>query len=175
MSWRQNVDRNRSILSVLPVLFGVINLLDVAYSWTAFAYLRCVDLVPFIFIGPQCILAGSTKLPYAQKPLMLYGGEITCQTQSGKVRRMYYDIHVSWNGRHTRLIMIMLPAVESGIQGRLKPSWLARRLVYSGLHVLINCRRYMFLFMWRKCGRKYVLFLALILVVTQVPMPGLQR
>jgi len=85
------------------------------------------DVLPMIwfrsfFLGPQCILAGSTKLPYAQKPLMLYGGEITCQTQSGKVRRMYYDIHVSWNGRPTRLIMIMLPAVESGIQGRLKPS-----------------------------------------------------
>ena len=30
-------------------------------------------------------MAGTTKLPYAQKPLMLYGGELTCQTQSGKV------------------------------------------------------------------------------------------
>lgn len=30
-------------------------------------------------------MAGTTKLPYAQKPLMLYGGEMTCQTQSGKV------------------------------------------------------------------------------------------
>ena len=39
----------------------------------------------FTLPGPQCIMVGSTKLPYAQKPLMLYGGEITCQTQSGKV------------------------------------------------------------------------------------------
>lgn len=43
----------------------------------------------FFFLGPQCIMAGSTKLPYAQKPLMLYGGEMTCQTQSGKVRHLY--------------------------------------------------------------------------------------
>ncbi|EDO29788.1 predicted protein, partial [Nematostella vectensis] len=37
--------------------------------------------------GPHCIMAGSTKLPYAQKPLMLYDGEMTCQTLSGKVHR----------------------------------------------------------------------------------------
>lgn len=45
-------------------------------------------MILLIFLGPQCIMAGSTKLPYAQKPLMLYGGEMTCQTQSGKVRHV---------------------------------------------------------------------------------------
>ncbi|XP_073252735.1 WD repeat-containing protein 19-like [Porites lutea] len=44
-------------------------------------------------IGPKCILAGSTKLPYAQKPLMLYGGEITCQTQSGKTSKLNLTTH----------------------------------------------------------------------------------
>ncbi|XP_015750189.1 PREDICTED: WD repeat-containing protein 19-like [Acropora digitifera] len=44
-------------------------------------------------IGPQCIMAGSTKLPYAQKPLMLYGGEVTCQTQSGKTSKVNLTTH----------------------------------------------------------------------------------
>ncbi|KAL9972694.1 hypothetical protein ACROYT_G019054 [Oculina patagonica] len=44
-------------------------------------------------IGPQCIMAGSTKLPYAQKPFMLYGGEITCQTQSGKTSKLSLTTH----------------------------------------------------------------------------------
>ncbi|XP_068702093.1 WD repeat-containing protein 19-like [Montipora foliosa] len=44
-------------------------------------------------IGPQCIMAGSTKLPYAQKPLMLYGGEVTCQTQSGKTSKLNLTTH----------------------------------------------------------------------------------
>ena len=39
----------------------------------------------FVHLGPQCIMSGTTKLPYALKPLMLYAGEVTCQTQSGKV------------------------------------------------------------------------------------------
>ena len=35
-------------------------------------------------------MVGTTKLPYAQKPLMLYSGEVTCQTLSGKVNRCYF-------------------------------------------------------------------------------------
>lgn len=45
-------------------------------------------------IGPQCIMAGTTKLPYAQKPLMLYGGEMTCQTQSGKTSKLSLTTHL---------------------------------------------------------------------------------
>lgn len=37
------------------------------------------------FAGPECTLAGTCKLPYGHTPVMLYGGDLTCQTQSGKV------------------------------------------------------------------------------------------
>jgi len=37
------------------------------------------------FTGPSCVFAGNSKLPYGQKPLMLYNGEVSCQTLSGKV------------------------------------------------------------------------------------------
>ncbi|XP_031560697.1 WD repeat-containing protein 19-like [Actinia tenebrosa] len=43
--------------------------------------------------GPQCIMAGTTKLPYAQKPLMLYNGEMTCQTPSGKTSKLSLSTH----------------------------------------------------------------------------------
>nr|XP_054756020.1 WD repeat-containing protein 19-like isoform X1 [Lytechinus pictus] len=34
--------------------------------------------------GPAVILVGTTKLPFAQQPLMLHNGQLVCQTQSGK-------------------------------------------------------------------------------------------
>ncbi|KAK3739122.1 hypothetical protein QZH41_010524, partial [Actinostola sp. cb2023] len=43
--------------------------------------------------GPQCIMAGTTKLPYAQKPLMLYSGEMICQTLSGKTSKLTLSTH----------------------------------------------------------------------------------
>ncbi|XP_036993911.2 WD repeat-containing protein 19 [Artibeus jamaicensis] len=43
--------------------------------------------------GSKVILAGGTRVPYAYKPLLLYNGELTCQTQSGKVNNIYLDTH----------------------------------------------------------------------------------
>ena len=44
-----------------------------------------VAYINFNFVGPSCVFAGNTKLPYGQKPLMLYNGEVSCLTLSGKV------------------------------------------------------------------------------------------
>ncbi|KXJ24489.1 WD repeat-containing protein 19 [Exaiptasia diaphana] len=46
----------------------------------------------FLFCA-QCIMAGTTKLPYGQKPLMLYGGEMVCQTLSGKTSKLTLSTH----------------------------------------------------------------------------------
>ena len=62
--------------------FVIFSISEEGFSWFGFAGFNASVI---IFLGPQCIMAGTTKLPYAQKPLMLYGGEMTCQTQSGKV------------------------------------------------------------------------------------------
>ncbi|XP_065839406.1 WD repeat-containing protein 19-like isoform X2 [Oscarella lobularis] len=35
--------------------------------------------------GSQCQLVGATKLPFGYKPLMLYNGDVSCQTPSGKL------------------------------------------------------------------------------------------
>ena len=43
--------------------------------------------------GPAVTLAGTTKLPFAQQPLMLYNGEMTCQTQSGKTALLQLSSH----------------------------------------------------------------------------------
>ncbi|XP_045690432.1 WD repeat-containing protein 19 isoform X2 [Phyllostomus hastatus] len=43
--------------------------------------------------GSKVILAGGTRVPYAYKPLLLYNGELTCQTQSGKVNNIYLGTH----------------------------------------------------------------------------------
>ena len=44
-------------------------------------------------LGPSVTLADTTKLPFAQKPLMLYNGEMTCQTQSGKTAMVQLNSH----------------------------------------------------------------------------------
>ena len=46
-----------------------------------------------VFVGSQCVVAGTTKLPYGQIPLMLYNGEVTLQTQSGKISTLYLITH----------------------------------------------------------------------------------
>jgi WD repeat-containing protein 19 len=38
-------------------------------------------------------LAGGTKLPFSHKPLLFYNGELTCQTQSGKINNIYLSTH----------------------------------------------------------------------------------
>nr|XP_045017612.1 WD repeat-containing protein 19 isoform X2 [Jaculus jaculus] len=43
--------------------------------------------------GSKVILAGGTKLPFSHKPLLLYNGELTCQTQSGKINAIYLSTH----------------------------------------------------------------------------------
>ncbi|XP_020847243.1 WD repeat-containing protein 19 isoform X1 [Phascolarctos cinereus] len=43
--------------------------------------------------GSRVILAGGTKVPFSQKPLLLYNGELTCQTQSGKTNNIYLNTH----------------------------------------------------------------------------------
>ena len=50
----------------------------------AYVYVFSKDTVT----GPECMLASSTKLPFGHNPLMLYGGELTCQTQSGKITKL---------------------------------------------------------------------------------------
>ncbi|XP_029445186.1 WD repeat-containing protein 19 isoform X1 [Rhinatrema bivittatum] len=43
--------------------------------------------------GSKVILSGGTKLPFSHKPLLLYNGELTCQTQSGKTNSIYLSTH----------------------------------------------------------------------------------
>uniref|UniRef100_A0A8C9BC88 WD repeat domain 19 n=2 Tax=Phocoena sinus TaxID=42100 RepID=A0A8C9BC88_PHOSS len=43
--------------------------------------------------GSKVILAGGTKVPFCHKPLLLYNGELTCQTQSGKINNIYLSTH----------------------------------------------------------------------------------
>ncbi|KAM6132739.1 LOW QUALITY PROTEIN: WD repeat-containing protein 19 [Pterocles gutturalis] len=42
--------------------------------------------------GSKIILAGGTEVPFSQ-PLLLYNGELTCQTQSGKTNSIYLSTH----------------------------------------------------------------------------------
>lgn len=39
------------------------------------------------------VLVGSTALLYSQKPLLLYNGELTCQTASGKTSEVPLSTH----------------------------------------------------------------------------------
>ncbi|XP_014378025.1 WD repeat-containing protein 19 isoform X1 [Alligator sinensis] len=43
--------------------------------------------------GSKVILAGGTKVPFSHKPLLLYNGELTCQTQSGKTNNIFLSTH----------------------------------------------------------------------------------
>uniref|UniRef100_A0A8C5X1D6 WD repeat-containing protein 19 n=1 Tax=Malurus cyaneus samueli TaxID=2593467 RepID=A0A8C5X1D6_9PASS len=43
--------------------------------------------------GSRIILAGGTEVPYSNKPLLLYNGELTCQTESGKTNNVYLSTH----------------------------------------------------------------------------------
>ncbi|XP_038608395.1 WD repeat-containing protein 19-like [Tachyglossus aculeatus] len=43
--------------------------------------------------GSKVILAGGTKIPFSHKPLLLYNGELTCQTQSGKTNNICLSTH----------------------------------------------------------------------------------
>ncbi|XP_071599813.1 WD repeat-containing protein 19 isoform X2 [Heliangelus exortis] len=43
--------------------------------------------------GSKIILAGGTEVPFSHKPLLLYNGELTCQTQSGKTNNIHLSTH----------------------------------------------------------------------------------
>ncbi|XP_067993676.1 WD repeat-containing protein 19 isoform X2 [Melanerpes formicivorus] len=43
--------------------------------------------------GSKIILAGGTEVPFSHKPLLLYNGELTCQTQSGKTNSICLSTH----------------------------------------------------------------------------------
>ena len=62
-------------------------------------YNTCMLLVVYppisyiIHTGPLCVLAGVTRLPFGQLPLMLYNGEVSCQTLTGKISIVRLDTH----------------------------------------------------------------------------------
>ncbi|CAL1601444.1 unnamed protein product [Knipowitschia caucasica] len=43
--------------------------------------------------GPRVVLVGSTPLLFSQNPLLLYNGELTCQTASGKTSNVSLNTH----------------------------------------------------------------------------------
>ncbi|XP_060772640.1 WD repeat-containing protein 19 isoform X2 [Neoarius graeffei] len=51
--------------------------------------------------GSKVILVGATKLPFSHKPLLLYNGELTCQTQSGKTSSVLLSTHSFLNNVQT--------------------------------------------------------------------------
>ncbi|XP_024914661.1 WD repeat-containing protein 19-like isoform X1 [Cynoglossus semilaevis] len=43
--------------------------------------------------GPQVVMVGSTPLLFSQKPLLLYNGDVICQTASGKIIQLALSTH----------------------------------------------------------------------------------
>ena len=43
--------------------------------------------------GALCELIGTTKLPFGYKPLMLYNGEVSCQTLTGRISIIRLNTH----------------------------------------------------------------------------------
>lgn len=52
-------------------------------------------------LGSKVILVGATKLPFSHKPLLLHNGELTCQTQSGKINSVVLNTHSFLNIPHS--------------------------------------------------------------------------
>ncbi|KAL1023991.1 hypothetical protein UPYG_G00049980 [Umbra pygmaea] len=50
--------------------------------------------------GPRVVFVGSTKLPFSHKPLLLYNGELTCQTQSGVTSSVILSTHTFLTNTH---------------------------------------------------------------------------
>ena len=42
----------------------------------------------------MCSMVGTTKLPFGHSPLMLYNGEVSCQTLTGKISIMRLNSHI---------------------------------------------------------------------------------
>ncbi|KAK6324407.1 hypothetical protein J4Q44_G00037490 [Coregonus suidteri] len=51
--------------------------------------------------GPRVVFVGSTKLPFSHKPLLLYNGELTCQTQNGKTSSVALSTHTFLTHTHS--------------------------------------------------------------------------
>ena len=51
------------------------------------------DINPMFPTGAQVVMAGQTKLPFGQVPLLLHNGEVSLQTSSGKVQPLMLDSH----------------------------------------------------------------------------------
>lgn len=49
----------------------------------------------FVLLGPIVEYVGESKLPYGMVPIMLYNGEITLQTQSGRIQTQILDTHTA--------------------------------------------------------------------------------
>ena len=43
--------------------------------------------------GSQVVYVGESRLPYGQVPILLYNGEVTLQTQSGKLATVLLETH----------------------------------------------------------------------------------
>lgn len=54
-------------------------------------YVHCRESIK----GSKVVHVGLTRLPYGQVPILLYNGEVTLQTQSGKVALLLLDTHSS--------------------------------------------------------------------------------
>lgn len=46
------------------------------------------------YAGAMCNMVGTTKLPFGHSPLMLYNGEVSCQTLTGKISIMRLNSHI---------------------------------------------------------------------------------
>ena len=44
-------------------------------------------------LGALCEFIGATKLPFGYKPLMLYNGEVSCLTMSGRISVIRLNTH----------------------------------------------------------------------------------
>lgn len=60
-------------------------------------FVHVIDVVIVIMFyfgsGPTVVLVGSTPLLFSQRPLLLYNGELTCQTASGKTSDVTLSTH----------------------------------------------------------------------------------
>lgn len=48
----------------------------------------------YTYAGSLCNMVGTTKLPFGHSPLMLYNGEVSCQTLTGKISILRLNSHV---------------------------------------------------------------------------------
>ena len=52
-----------------------------------------ISMCTLIVTGSTCHMVGVTKLPFGHKPLMLYNGEVSCQTLTGKISIIRLNTH----------------------------------------------------------------------------------